>query len=78
MYFTLILVNFVYSIYFVCIIIIVILINLFLSDFDGQERDLCINYYKLIIIRKNFRYFLRKLMFIFVIMFKLILFRKYL
>lgn len=47
-------------IYYVCIIITVISINLHLSDSDGQERDLCISYYKPTIIRKNFRYFLRK------------------
>lgn len=47
-------------IYYVCIIITVISINSLLSDSDGQERDLCISYYKPTIIRKNFRYFLRK------------------
>lgn len=66
------------SIYFVCIIITVISINSLLSNSDGQERDLCINYYKPTIIRKNFRYFLRKPMLIFAIMPKLISFRKHL
>lgn len=67
-----------YTVYFVCIIITVISINSLLSDSDGQERDLCINYYKPTIIRKNFRYFLRKPMLIFAIMPKLISFRKHL
>lgn len=65
-------------IYYVCIIITVISINLHLRDSDGQERDLCISYYKPTIIRKNFRYFLRKPMLIFAIMPKLISFRKHL
>lgn len=47
-------------IYYVCIIITVISINSLLRDSDGQERDLCINYYKPTMIHKNFRYFLRK------------------
>lgn len=48
-----------YALY-VYIIITVISCNSFLRDSDGQERVLCTSYCKPTIIRKNFRYFLKK------------------
>lgn len=48
-----------YALY-VYIIITIISCNSLLRDSDGQERVLCTSYCKPTIIRKNFRYFLKK------------------